>query len=95
MDVSELKRALQLWMQCDTWFTHNPADQERFYQCIQQAVREFGCQLLFYHLKTAMDELADELYPGMDKKFREERISEFATKAKQIVMYEICACMPR
>ena len=95
MDISKLKRALRLWMQFDTWYTPNPMDQERFHQCIKQAIRELGCQLLFYDFKTAMDELVNELYPSMDKNFREEKISDFATKAQQIIMYEICAIMPR
>src|SRR5215217_4000527 len=82
-----LKHALRPWMQVSTWYTFQPADDERFHYALRRAFDQLGASISGEDFRKTMTELAKELHPDWEFIHLEAIVGRFAVRAKHISAY--------
>lgn len=87
MEKQVLKDTLSCWVAMDTWHTEHPCDDKRFNQSLQLALNQLGHPASVDIIRSAINELVNELHPNFDVDEATRVIKLYSTKAEAIGTY--------
>ena len=87
MSIDALKEQLRPWIQSDFWYTDHEHEDKRFYNALKRVFDQLGHHISENDFEDAMDQLACELHPDINKNRRSELISRYASKVLTISTY--------
>jgi hypothetical protein len=87
LNLDQLKKALQPWMQTETWYTGHRNDDERFHRALKNAFDQLGVGMSSDDFREVMMELATELHPDWEPIHCEAIIGRFVARAEHIRVY--------